>query len=267
VTTAGARPTAPSASIVSDQPQIARRDRGTPVDEAGDMLLAAAVELDTAIIEVWTGGDRPRDRDRLCRIGDPGAMEARIDIDQDAQPRAIRHDRRERHDDIGMIDHHRQIDPGAHERDRARQHRRRDDRRGDQDRRDRGRKLLGLVQRRAADADCSRRNLPRGDLAAFVGLGVRAQREPVGRGERGHVVDIAIEPVEIENEAGCSGQDRHGSPASTVVDRARRPIATETRCHGGGSGATASRLRVLRAIAERSPRPGGLPIETERNAR
>ena len=61
---------------------------------------------------------------------------------------------------------------------------------------------LGLADLGAAHADRPRRELALGDVDALVSLGMRAQRDAVMRGERGHRRDIAVERVDIEHQHG-----------------------------------------------------------------
>ena len=77
------------------------------------------------------------------------------------------------------------------------------DRRGDQNRFDAAiRKRLGFAELGAADADRAGRELALGDVDALVSLRMRAQRDARQLRERRHLLDVAIERVEIDHERG-----------------------------------------------------------------
>jgi hypothetical protein len=130
-----------------------------------------------------------------------GATLADIDIDENAERRVAGRESRAQRIELGwMIDHHR------HRRMAVEVHQPRhliaaDHRRGDEQTRYAcSRQRFGFQDRSAGDAGRPGIALHAGDLDAFVGLGVRTQRDVVFGRDGGHAGDVFFQSHVVDDE-------------------------------------------------------------------
>ncbi len=212
-----------------------RLDQGLALAVVAHVLGLALVGLQPREGQARRRRDLPGDRHGGLARGDAAAAGADIDLHEAFEGDAVLHGRRREVVDIAEV-----VDADQHPRPRGERRQaidllRRDHLVGDQHVADAGtHQRLGLADLLAADAaGAAPLDLHHRDVGRLVGLGVRPVAQAVRLHEAAELLDVALERVEIDHQAGgVDLLDRHADAGGNVV------------AHGCVSSGLGQRVRV-----------------------